>query len=207
MLNVWINSLLAACAMGATVIPIQPGGTARPIDPRTLQRLDESRQDTGPLRTSLFLQPTDLRQPLGFEDVFRLPGGGRGGPDRLARISGGLTAVFPRSVYVNTKKGQVATVPAGTIYYIGALPAEAPTERPVVEASEAMRWDNRASGMVNTERVRGADSRVRESSQVVRATRPTDDARSSGMMTDEGYRRERLRVLLGQAAAVEQRSR
>ena len=204
-MSMTIHFGLAAGVLGATINLAQPGYTTRPIDTRLLQRLDESYQDTGPLRTSLLLQPIDLRQPLGFEDVFRLPGSGKA--DRHARISGGLTAVFPRSAYVNTEKGRIAIVPAGTIYYIGSVPAEAPIARAVVEASEAMRSDTRASAPAAGERVAGRESRASKQSQVSDNKRDTTVNSPPGIMTDEAYRRERVSELLQQAAAVPQRSR
>lgn len=81
------------------------------------EEVDPGRADASALSDSLRLVPIDLRTPTAFDRVFRLPtvvGG-----EMFARIDGGLTAVFPRSEY---GFGQ-ALIPAGTTWYIGALPS------------------------------------------------------------------------------------
>lgn len=78
--------------------------------------LQQGHEDVDPLGRSLFNQPLDLRTPTGFEQVYDL------GDGRLARIDGGLFAVFPRSTYTATPTGLSPSVPPGTIYYIGPPP-------------------------------------------------------------------------------------
>lgn len=102
--------------------------------PEGWQMIDAGRADRGPLATSARRVPIDLRVPLSFDRVYRVPGsttgvqvpGAAAGEELYARISGGLTAVFPRSEYVATKRGTAAIIPPGTIFYIGALPKPAP---------------------------------------------------------------------------------
>ncbi len=100
----------------------------RPVkNPAELQLVDPRHDDIGPLALSLKdLQP-DLRQPSGFDKIYRVGNHNPRGDDRFARVSGALAAVFNRSEYtsVKTKKGGTRIridVPAGTIYYIGGIP-------------------------------------------------------------------------------------
>lgn len=111
----------------------QTSQTLRPIGSpgfsSTLQTVDPRHDDVGPLALSLRdLQP-DLRQPTGFEKVYRIGQRSPNGDDRFARVSGALAAVFNRSEYtrVQRRNGGSAIrvdVPAGTIYYIGGIPAQ-----------------------------------------------------------------------------------
>lgn len=80
----------------------------RPVDP--------GYEDTGILGESFRLPMADLRQPDGWDRVYRMEG--RDGAI-FARRNGGVTAVFPQSDYINTRDGSIPTVPAGTIYVIG----------------------------------------------------------------------------------------
>lgn len=111
----------------------QTSQTLRPLGSpgfsSTLQTVDPRHDDVGPLALSLRdLQP-DLRQPTGFEKVYRIGQRSPNGDDRFARVSGALAAVFSRSEYtrVQRRNGGSAIrvdVPAGTIYYIGGIPAQ-----------------------------------------------------------------------------------
>jgi hypothetical protein len=86
-----------------------------------LNPVDQGFADVGPLSASSRVVPLDLRVPSGFDRVYRL-GSSRPGGERFARMSGGVTAVFPRSQYVPTADGYASTTPAGTVFYIGRLP-------------------------------------------------------------------------------------
>ncbi|HLO41933.1 MAG TPA: hypothetical protein VK176_12985 [Phycisphaerales bacterium] len=116
---VWIAAAagVLACAGDAH------GQTAAAQDPR-LVRVDPGRQDTGPLAASSRVLPMDLRLPTDFEQVYQIQAktGERSRTELFARRSGGLTAVFPRSQYLETRGGILAQVPAGTTYYLGRLP-------------------------------------------------------------------------------------
>lgn len=101
----------SACAFGAL---------AQNQNPK-MQAIDQGVADTGPLSVSERLMPKDLRVPSAFERVYRLSGKHSG---QYARISGAITAVFPRSQYVLTDEGEVPVIPAGTIFYVGGLPQD-----------------------------------------------------------------------------------
>jgi hypothetical protein len=81
-----------------------------------LQPVDQSVEDTSPLSASLRETQVDLRQPSGFQQVYRVPGR----DDLYMRISGGLIAVFPQSVYSRQRGGQRPLIPPGTMFYIGS---------------------------------------------------------------------------------------
>jgi hypothetical protein len=194
--------MMAVCAAGSAALAVQTATPPQPIDMRALQRLDQARQDTGPLATSLLLQPTDLRIPLDFEDVYRVGNG-----DRLARINGGLAAVFPRSTYLVTSKGLQAQVPPGTVYYLGSLPKEPVRSRSVSPVTAAMFADTRAGTLVDSEQGGRQDPTPEIRSQTLIRQEVRDRDVANGIMTDEGYRAVRVRSLLQAAAASSQSSR
>ena len=195
-----LGLLSVSVALGSA----QPAGPAnRPIDTRGLQRIDESFQDVGPLRTSLLQQPVDLRQPIGFDQVYRVPDGAAG--ERLARISGGLAAVFPRSEYVNTRRGQLVLVPPGTVFYIGSLPTAAPIASRSSPSAVAVPGGG-PDTTARPERVTAASTRIGDNSQVF-ATQPDASRPPPSIMTDEAFRAVRIRHLLQSAAASSQPSR
>lgn len=123
-----------------------------------LNPVDQGVADVGPLSASQRVVPSDLRVPSGFDRVYRL-GSSRPGGERFARMSGGLTAVFPRSQYVATAEGYAAETPAGTVYYIGRLPSsllEDPEalSRPRASAQRADLYDNRSARGASLDRPR-----------------------------------------------------
>ncbi|MEL6330535.1 MAG: hypothetical protein AAFR38_12830 [Planctomycetota bacterium] len=79
-------------------------------------RVDQGLSDQGPLGTSLRAIDPGLRRVGGFGELLQLPTSD--GRDVFARRSGGITAVFERSVYV----GPFATIPPGTTFVIGEVP-------------------------------------------------------------------------------------
>lgn len=103
----------------ATLVAATVGSPAQAQIVR-LRPVDQGVADQGPLSTSQRVSPSDLRVPGGFDRVYSLGGTKSGG--MFARISGGITAVFPRSHYTPTPDGYAAETPAGTVYYIGRLP-------------------------------------------------------------------------------------
>ena len=113
--------LIRSAAAGVAVLA--PSLAVAQLDPRSIldrldaERLDAGLEDVGPTSTSLRTPADDLRQPTGFGDVFRL-----GGSDTFARFDGGITALFPRSVYTPSRFGLVPTVPPGTHFSIGEPP-------------------------------------------------------------------------------------
>lgn len=86
--------------------------------------LQQGHEDVEPLARSLRTQPIDFRAPTGFEQVYDL------GDGRLARIDGGLYAVFPRSTYRASESGFYPTIPPGTTFYIGPPPGLATAASP-----------------------------------------------------------------------------
>lgn len=100
------------------VLTQPPSEAPRPV----LQGVD----DVSPLQQSLSLEPVDLRQPSGFDRVYRLPTRpnffGRVRESAFFRASGGLVAVFPQSSYRTVGRGvDIAEVPAGTVYQLGPI--------------------------------------------------------------------------------------
>ncbi len=112
LLALWAMPAVPALAQSGLIPQVQLNG---------VQRIAPGGSDLDPLRGNPRVLPTDLRAPMGFEDVFQLRSTDRFGREQsaFARRSGGLTAVFPRSVYVPSRNGLVPEVPAGTVFIIG----------------------------------------------------------------------------------------
>ncbi|MBY0262378.1 MAG: hypothetical protein K2Q20_08540 [Phycisphaerales bacterium] len=198
-----IPFLLAALATAAA-----PAQTRRPAP--TLTPVEQNVGDLGPLTTSLRTPPADLRTPMEFDRVYRVPGSSRGinipqalspagGQDgsRLARVSGGITAVFPSSDYMQTKKsGIVPVVPAGTVFYIGPIPQAAP---PQTRRISPFAVDTLAVLASDT---RSAPAPILWEAELKPAPAPLPTPvgrRHLHVMTDEQYRRDRVRRVLGLA--------
>lgn len=153
------SMILSAAVMTATLVghaetaAAGDGGTAdglvdhdrhlfqRPPSPvtrvRDLEPVEQRVADVDPLAASIRQIETGLRQPTGFEQVYRVPGD----DEHFMRIDGGLYAVFPRSVYTNRRFGELPLIPANTVFSIGPpqfLMRDAKPE-PRNEAAEAMR--------------------------------------------------------------------
>jgi len=109
-------STIVILAALAQPIESEPGS-------RYVWRLDEQVEagfdDLGLLSRSSRIPMADLRRPDAWDRVYRMTAE-RG--DLFARRNGGLTAVFPRSDYILGRDGEVAVVPADTIYVIGDPP-------------------------------------------------------------------------------------
>lgn len=82
---------------------------------KQLTPIEQTVEDVSELSTSLRYIEPGLVQPTGFEQVFRYSGR----TDFFVRIDGAIHAVFPKSIYVPSKQGIIATVPPGTVFYIG----------------------------------------------------------------------------------------
>ena len=120
----------------------------------------------------------DLRQERGFGSVYKLelptPMGGPGATSSLFfRVDGGVTAVFPESVYESARTGPVPTVPPGTKFYIGQLPTSvvgAPPRGPLptnyVDMSASLRSDAAPGQGVVIPRRYGADRTIWEDEEV-----------------------------------------
>lgn len=88
--------------------------------------------DVNPLSQSQRVLPVDLFVPTRFEKVYKLQDVIRRGDGMqsstanqsgFVRFSGGVAAVFPFSTYEPTARGNVATIPAGTIFHLDLRPA------------------------------------------------------------------------------------
>jgi hypothetical protein len=195
------------------------GAAKAQFDLRTLHPIEPGVGDLGPLGVGTRLLPMDLRQPMGFDRVFRVPGSSRGvalfsgspAEERYARVSGAITAVFPRSAYVKTDDGVQPAIPGGTIYYIGDSPLRE-TAAPVVRewganvASGAV--DMRASTLAGAPtpiapagplalRIQHPDEAAfHEAARSPRPDAPLPPGPPRNIFSDEPYRRARMRQLL-----------
>lgn len=90
-----------------------PSITARP--PR-LRPVDQGYVDRTALSASLKIAPMDMAAvPIGFSRLYQI----EGDPDHFVRGNGGLYAIFPQSVYEQTKKGLAPTWGPSTVFSIG----------------------------------------------------------------------------------------
>lgn len=132
----WRTPKLVAIAAGALAMPIgaiaaaappRPGYSPHTLDPSTFRRVDQLHADTDPLRMSLRELSVDLRTSDDFSSVYLIPGRSpHGADDRFARRSGGITAVFPRSIYAASGAGVIPVIPPGTVFYLDGVPAQQP---------------------------------------------------------------------------------
>lgn len=110
-----ITSRLAPLALVA-LLAVNSRAEPPPISPSSLlEHLDEGVADRGPSSLSLRRLDIDLRQDSSFEHVYAVPGR----PDLFMRRQGAVSAVFPESRYLASAQGDIAVIPAGTIFYIG----------------------------------------------------------------------------------------
>lgn len=107
-LTTLILTALATSAALAQGVPEDPGALR-------LERIEQGFEDVSPLATSLEQYSFELRQPSGFDSVYRVPGS----DGLLMRRDGAVHALFERSQYVPTRFGAQAVAPPGTVYSIG----------------------------------------------------------------------------------------
>ncbi len=110
--------ILSAFARWIALTALTASAAGQPLRPFELEAIDAGVEDVDPLARGGRLQARDLRIPIGFEHVYRVPGR----DDLFMRIDSGLVAVFPRSVYVQTQTGVTPIVPPATRFYPGGLP-------------------------------------------------------------------------------------
>ncbi|MFG0258437.1 MAG: hypothetical protein ACF8GE_11090 [Phycisphaerales bacterium JB043] len=171
------HTMLALACASAVTLASASAQQLRPVEAGV--------DDIGTLRTSGRVQMHDLRVASDFDRVYQLDDGTR----RYVRIHGAIRAVFPRSSY-DLRRG-TPTVPAGTIFYLGAPDAWsiAQETNPILRPGRLnARHDSRVSSRVDG-RVTG-----RAPSQMV-------GGRSrSTVWSDEAYRQRRMgELLLGDA--------
>jgi len=206
--SVLIAGVVGAIATAANAAPQAAAPPLRAIDPNVA--------DVNPMSASLRDTRIDLRQPLGFTDVYRVPGQ----PGLLMRSSGAIFAVFPNSVYARTPTGPLALVPPGTVFYIG-LPPAAPTAGESISPHHSA-VDTRIESQQETRITTSTNSRIdtllaeqpRATSQIAKSSLPTAAAAQTSFLrlepetaislptvaNDEGYRVKRLSELLERAA-------
>jgi hypothetical protein len=209
---------------GAVSAQVPTGTTPKP----RFQGVEQLVEDVSPLAVSLRSFQTDLRQPSGFESVYRAPDDGTG-RERLMRIDGALAATFPQSVYAplyvrerfmvflqrDRKIGDVPTVPAGTVFHIG-LPEPPPAERPAQPRPRPELLVVQQPAVQRVEFQSLADAPQGERSAANRITRPVrpaarqaeeqdaESANEDAEAQDTGaMREERLRELLRRAVENE----
>ena len=94
-------------------------GTARAqqntTDESRFREIQVGSEDISPQAVSNTFRWIDMRTPIGFDRVYEV----LDSPGLLARRSGSVTAVFPRSVYAGNG---TPLIPPGTVFYIGPLP-------------------------------------------------------------------------------------
>ncbi len=98
--------------------------TPSPARPGTLQPIDQGIADRGPLSVGRQSLQRDLRTSDDFRNLYTFDRrdvfGAR--ESMFFRRSGAVTAVFPRSAYVQTRRGTFPAIPAGTVFYLGEPP-------------------------------------------------------------------------------------
>ena len=141
-------------------------------------------QDVGPLSSGLKVQPLGLSIGNGFDQVYQAADSS--GP--FFRNSGGLFAVFDRSVYINWGNRFIPEVPPGTTFHIGP-PA-------FLDRSE---FGTRAS-VVEEESPEVTPSNIHlfvyDNPQLRYVDEITDDVSMPRFQTDPTYRSKRLRMLV-----------
>lgn len=145
------------------------------VDPIELIPVDAGVEDRGALSDSLKLEQVDMRQDYSFEKLYRVAGS----DDIYVRKSGGLSAIFKTSQYVQTSNGEIPIVPAGTVYCIGEIPPEliqqlGTLQEPLPEPKS----------MVRAERVQTTSARIPFQEKTFTKT--------FAFLDNEAYRRKRL---------------
>lgn len=108
-------------ALGLGVGGLNAPAAAQPAGFAGAKRVDPTVSDLGPSSTSLRILQPGLGVQSAFVNLFEItpPIGER----FFARFDGGVTAIFPRSAYVDTRLGELPLIPAGTQFVIGEPPA------------------------------------------------------------------------------------
>lgn len=208
-------STLAVCAVlaSAPLVRGQSAPESRGGEPGGLKPIEQGVADVGPFGLSFRRMQLDFRRPLGFDRVYELakPAGSASGSSssqgQLARVSGALTAVFPRSLYVTNRDGQTfAAIPAGTRFVIGdpanSINAE-PVTRPVPapHATAATTAADTAAPSAADHRVPRAASRIAATSPVAApADSPSEEPPC--ILNDDDHRVRRVKLLLAEAATT-----
>jgi hypothetical protein len=124
MAQIMVGALAAAVTAASLPAAAQLIPSAQLPSASDLKPVDPGAGDTGPLSRSTRLVQLDLRLNKQFEGVYSFERTDAFGHTQTwyVRSDGGLTAIFPRSQYVDGAGGLLAQVPAGTVWLIGGLP-------------------------------------------------------------------------------------
>lgn len=209
-------SLAAVLVIGMMVSPATPvagAQTGQQGSPETFERVDQGFEDVGPMRTSARRLGVDLRLPSDFRSVYRVRRGEHEG--EFARISGALSAVFPRSTYTVTNRGVFPSIPPGTVFRIGdpseilsgaeerarrlLSPNFADYRASLVGSGGRGEVPMRAAGRASRAHVSGSGDRARRA--VSEAVRTPARVTTPSIITSPGYRSTRVRSLLERAAS------
>lgn len=191
----WIILAMLGAPVGAQLLPQQ-------APPR---KVEQGIGDVGPGSTSLRNLQVDLRVPTGFESVYELQRTNPFAPPGqqtttlYMRADGGVSAVFPRSIYAQGGGGLVPQIPPDTIFYIGALPGAVSGAKRPLPGSKPGNWMDLSLDTYVRE--------VEETAQTVARPAPPHPppARSiapPSMFEDEEFRRYRVGRLLDLAGAA-----
>lgn len=155
----WIEAMMAVL-LGQPV-PVEPG-----------------REDVSPHAITMRRIEIDLRKPTDFESVYQVSNVDAfgGGQRMFIRVDGGLTAVFPRSVYSGARVGGVPQIPPDTVFWIGMPPVAFDALPPM-------------PGETFLDLSAAAEPTVA----------PTASVTVNSLVMDEAYRQRRIAALLDQA--------
>ncbi|MBX3388818.1 MAG: hypothetical protein KF691_05125 [Phycisphaeraceae bacterium] len=159
------------------------GAWGRAQDSRqpALKPVEQGVADMGPLSGPGRVLSPGLRQPSGFDRVYEVEIDGK---KYFARQNGATVAVFPRSNYTSFRGMVMPTVPAGTTFYLGGLPANA---RPLSPEEMPSNWAGQPQSLAMP--VKSLDNRVNlsaapesardQSSPLAMANQPLSQAMAS----------------------------
>ncbi len=155
--------------------------SASPAAAQTQQRVLPGVEDVSPLRKIEDDLYRDLRTPVGWDAVYRVPVKDAQGNVKwmYARRSGALTALFPLSVYNVSRDGVEIAVPPGTVFHLGPI-------------DSALR-DGSATGEATP-----PSSGTQASSTTATPAKPLPMC----VMEHEPYRQARMRQLLTEAVSA-----
>lgn len=125
----WSSVLCLAASMAW--VPPAAIAQAPATDPelrfRDMRRpVDQGFVDRSAIGTSLRRLPSDLSVGRSLDRLYRDPVD----PARFRRVQGGLSVVFPRSVYGADEQGTIAMVPPGSVFRLGDRAEPAPPSPP-----------------------------------------------------------------------------
>ncbi|MCP3905599.1 MAG: hypothetical protein GY715_18385 [Planctomycetes bacterium] len=156
-----------------------------------LEPVDEAVADMDPLATSTRVAPGDQRLPIGFMRLYRVPDR----DDLLMRVNGGLYAVFPRSLYAQSRFGQVPLIPNDTVFHIGPTTVETLADG-TPDAGAEHRAEHRVERRVDRS-VAGVIPATSPPASTVQRPPPSGP---TTIVNDSVYRARRVRALMVRAA-------